>query len=382
MANDGLRNFRNKLKLLYLKQILETYTDKENGLSHAEIMELMERKGLDVQPRTLRDDIQCLQDAAEDFDMCIGTNIKDGKEKAHPIRYRVEERLFTPTEVKLLMESVKGIHSLSKEQTEILHKKLESLCSRPEAKKIRSRLAVVGGFKAYWSKKRQHDVLLTNIEVVDRALDEGKKLEVRYYWYSMHKVPTYPRDKKHTHIVSPLVRVLEKGFYYLVAIDEYGRIRHFRMDRMTNTAVFNERNEELDKSRWVNMNWPSYVNNSFGLGLTVPYETGVNNPYKYRRVGENTHSNGVDNMMYTVHLRLTRDLVGVVMDRFGTEVTITPEDKSHFIAVFNAFYNVQFVAWILSLGNKVKILEPTRMVSDIAYYARATGRWHKRVKDD
>ena len=71
MANDGLRNFRNKLKLLYLKQILETYTDKENGLSHAEIMELMERKGLDVQPRTLRDDIQCLQDAAEDFDICI-----------------------------------------------------------------------------------------------------------------------------------------------------------------------------------------------------------------------------------------------------------------------------------------------------------------------
>ena len=148
MANDGLRNFRNKLKLLYLKQILETYTDKENGLSHAEIMELMERKGLDVQPRTLRDDIQCLQDAAEDFDMCIGTNIQDGKDKAHPIRYRVDERLFTPTEVKLLMESVKGIHSLSNEQTGILLKKLESLCSRPEAKKIRRRLAVLGGFKA------------------------------------------------------------------------------------------------------------------------------------------------------------------------------------------------------------------------------------------
>jgi len=152
MANDGLRNFRNKLKLLYLKQILETYTDKENGLSHAEIMELMEQKGLDVQPRTLRDDIQCLQDAAEDFGLCIGTNIQDGKDKAHPIRYRVDERLFTPTEVKLLMESVNGIHSLSKEQTEILQKKLESLCSKLEAKKIRSRLAVVGGFKAYWRK--------------------------------------------------------------------------------------------------------------------------------------------------------------------------------------------------------------------------------------
>jgi len=371
MANDGLRNFRNKLKLLYLKQILETYTDKENGLSHADIMDKMEQKGLDVQPRTLRDDIQCLQDAAEDFDMRVGTNIKDGKEKAHPIRYRVEERLFTPTEVKLLMESLKGIHSLSNEQTEILHKKLESLCSRHEAKKIRSRLAVIGGFKAYWSKKRQHDVLLTNIEVVDRALDAEKKVEFRYYWYSMHKVPTFPRDKQHTHVVSPLVRVLEKGFYYVIAIDEHGQIRHFRMDRITRLKIIDEKNEFLSAPNWMSMDWGSYVNSSFGLGMTA-------NPYAYHSQGVR----GIDNNSYTVHLRLTRDLVGVVMDRFGSNVSITPEDKGHFIAYINVYHNALFVSWILSLGNKVKILEPERLADDIAYYAQVTSRWHKRAKDD
>lgn len=371
-----MRDFRYKLKLLYLKQILETYTDKENGLSHDEIIKLMKVRGLDVQPRTLRDDIQCLQDAADDFDMSIGTNIKDGKEKAHPIRYRVDERLFTPTEVKLLMESVKGIHSLSKEQTEILHKKLESLCSRPEANKIRKRLAVVGGFKAYWSKRRRRDVLLTNIEVVDRALDEEKKIEFRYYWYSMHKIPTYPRDKKHVHVVSPLVRVLEKGFYYLIAIDEYGTMRHFRMDRMTNTMISASKNEYVQDEHVKNRNWTDYVNSSFGLGLTY-------NPYYYRRRGEHQiHERGMDGRRYTVHMQLTRDLVGVVMDRFGTDVTITPKDKGHFIAVVNVYHNALFVSWILSLGNKVKILEPERLVDDISYYARATGRWHKRVKGD
>jgi len=336
----------------------------------------MERKGLDVQPRTLRDDIQCLQDAAEDFDMRVGTNIKDGKEKAHPIRYRVEERLFTPTEVKLLMESLKGIHSLSNEQTEILHKKLESLCSRHEAKKIRSRLAVVGGFKAYWSKKRQRDVLLTNIEVVDMALDEGKKIEFRYYWYSMHKVPTYPRDKNHTHVVSPLVRVLEKGFYYVIAVDENNEIRHFRMDRMTNTATIDEQNKELGKLPWNSKDWENYVNSSFGLGLTY-------NPYYYKRRGEHQiHARGMNGRPYTVHMQFTRDLVGVVMDRFGSDVTITPLDKAHFTAVIKVYHNALFVAWILGLGNKVKILEPERLVDDISYYARATGRWHKRVKED
>lgn len=72
-------------------------------------MKLLKKKGVEVQPRTLRDDLQCLQEAADDFDMRIETNIAFGKGKAHPIRYKAEERLFSPTEVKLLMESVKGI---------------------------------------------------------------------------------------------------------------------------------------------------------------------------------------------------------------------------------------------------------------------------------
>ena len=46
MANDGLRDFRNKLKLLYLKQILETYTDKENGLSHENVVYIGDDYGL------------------------------------------------------------------------------------------------------------------------------------------------------------------------------------------------------------------------------------------------------------------------------------------------------------------------------------------------
>jgi predicted DNA-binding transcriptional regulator YafY len=184
-------------------------------------------------------------------------------------------------------------------------------------------------------------------------------------------MPTFPRDKNHTHIVSPLIRVLEKGFYYIVAIDENGSIRHFRMDRMTSTAIINEKNESLSEANWKNMNWESYVNSSFGLGMTA-------NPYSYQPRG----GRGIDNQSYTVHLRLTRDLVGVVMDRFGSDVTITPEDKGHFIAVINVYHNALFVSWILSLGNKVKILEPERLVDDIAYYAQETGRWHKRSKED
>ena len=90
----------------------------------------------------------------------------------------------------------------------------------------------------------------------------------------------------------------------------------------------------------------------------------------------------MNNRCYTVHMQLTRDLVGVIMDRFGSNVTITPYDKGHFTAVVKVYHNAQFVSWILGLGNKVKILEPERLVDDISYYARATGRWHMRVRGD
>ncbi len=378
MKKDG----KNKLRMLYLKEILERRSDCEQGISHEEIMQQLKLKGIDVHPRTLRDDLYCLRDNATDFDMTIENNIQLGKSKAHPIKYMVTKRLFSTTEVKLLMEAVKGIHSLSKEQTEILHRKLECLCSHAEAVKMRRSLAVVGGFKAYWSKKRRHDVLLTNLELVDRALETGNKIEFRYYWYSMKKEPTYPRKKDHTHVVSPLVRVLEKGFYYLVCIDEKDYIRHFRMDRMTNLSITRKKNKELTSGKWEGTNWENYVNSSFGLGLTIPYELGPEGPYRYKRRVGNYGTGGTNNEMYTVHLRLTRDLVGVVMDRFGSDVTITPIDKGHFIAVINVYHNALFVSWILGLGNKVKILEPARIADDISYFSSRASDWHDYLKED
>jgi len=83
MKKDG----KNKLRMLYLKEILERRSDSEQGISHEEIMKQLKLKGIDVHPRTLRDDLYCLRDNAADFDMTIENNIPLGKSKAHPIKY-------------------------------------------------------------------------------------------------------------------------------------------------------------------------------------------------------------------------------------------------------------------------------------------------------
>ncbi len=271
MKNESTLAFKNKLKLLYLKEILERHTDENHGLTHSDLQKKMKAKELDVNERTLRDDIQALQFYMEHENMELTDNIKrdDGKEKAHPIRYRITKRLFTPTEVKLLMESVRGIHSLSNEQTAILWRKLSTLCSNSEAVQIIKESAVIGGFKAYWHNKK-HDVLLENIELIDQAIRENRRIRFRYFWYKVTLEPAYPRDPKYRHVISPLVRVYENGFYYLVGLDEDGYFRHFRLDRMTDVYVTLKKRSQ--KPGLEKIDWVKYVNAHFGMETKVLFK--------------------------------------------------------------------------------------------------------------
>ena len=345
-----------KTKLLYIKQILERYTDADHDLTQAQIQEKLEKQGYAPKARTLHDDLFELYECQEDFSIKLENNVKPGKDKAHTLRRKITERLFTPTEVKLLMESMRGLKSLSAEQTEILTDKLSSLCSDAEARDIKRHFAIVGGFKAFWNKGRRYDLTLKAIETIDRAIDQDAKIRFRYYWYSMQHKPTFPRDPSYRHTVSPLVRVLEGGYYYLVALDEDGEPHHYRLDRMTAIDVLKEKRHINQESPWATMNWEDYVNSSFGMGFIKLYRD-------YYATNTRTP---VPNHLITVTIQFTRDLVGVVMDRFGRNVILTPTDKGHFVATFQAYQNVQFLTWLVGLGKRVQIISPQQLRLDLS----------------
>lgn len=367
MAADENMLYQNKLKLLHLMEIFKKYTDAEHGLSHAELQAKLRERGLIVNDRTLRDDLLALHEYMVGTEMELTDNIKreEGKETARPIRYMLNKRLFTTTEVKLIMESVRGVHSLSDKQTEVLLKKLETLCSAAEAEQIRSEFAIMGGFKAYWHNGI-HDVLLNNIELIDQALRQKKRIRFRYFWFNMNKEPTYSRDSKKKHVVSPLARVYEDGFYYLIALDEDDYYRHYRLDRMTDVSVTIKRRSndaETNKTDWV-----KYVNAHFGMLMKIRFKKKRPHPAMY--------INSYYYQFFDVKMRFTRDLVGVVLDRFGQDVWIHREDKGHFTANFRIQYNPQFVEWVLGMGSKVKVIKPDFMHRDICRYAKAMWKWH------
>lgn len=60
-----------------------------------------------------------------------------------------------------------------------------------------------------------------------------------------------------------------------------------------------------------------------------------------------------------VRLRFHNDLANVVVDRFGKDVFVQPdEDRNHFIAVVRVQLSPQFLGWIFALGDGAEILSP------------------------
>ena len=60
----------------------------------------------------------------------------------------------------------------------------------------------------------------------------------------------------------------------------------------------------------------------------------------------------------TVKLEVHKGLIGVILDRFGTDVMIIPADEDHFRVNVKVSVSSQFFGWLFGLGDGVKILGP------------------------
>ena len=58
----------------------------------------------------------------------------------------------------------------------------------------------------------------------------------------------------------------------------------------------------------------------------------------------------------TVKLLVKNNLVGVIIDRFGKNVILFPTDDEHFTVNVNVHVSRQFLGWVFSLGDGIKIV--------------------------
>lgn len=307
---------RQKLKLLYLKQLLEDETDPEHSLSTQELIERLAEKGVKAERKSIYSDIACLQD----FGMDIGSV------RGPSGGFYLASREFELPELKLLVDAVQASRFLTQRKSLELISKLEMLANRREAVSLRRQVTVSGRVKTmnesiYYNVDRIHDAIAHNSQITFRYFDWGVDC-ARHY-----------RDRRYT--ASPYALCWDDQNYYLIAHSERHGVTHYRVDKMTHIS-------ETGKPRFVDEQLRKLDVSQYGKGVFGMF-SGETQPVK---------------------LRFHNSLAGVVIDRFGREIMLIPDGDEHFLFTAEIAVSPIFFGWISGFGDRAKILFPDSVIEE------------------
>ena len=226
-------------------------------------------------------------------------------------------------ELKLLVDAIQSSKFITEKKSQELIKKLGTLVSVHEAKQLKRQVYVAGRAKAI------NENIFYNVDAIHKAIEENKKVRFQYFQWNTKKEMEL-RKNGDWYEVSPWALMWEDENYYLVAFDRVaGKIKHYRVDKMLKMSSMDSDREGREIFEQSNVS--EYTRKNFGMFA-----------------GEEE----------TVKLEVHNGLVGVILDRFGTDTMIIPADKEHFRVNVRVSVSNQFFGWIFGLGDGIKILGP------------------------
>ena len=310
-----------KLKMLYLVKLLSEETDEAHGLTAQEITKRLEEFGVNVERKTLYTDLEDL----ERFGMEI-LREKAGRNTL----YRLSGRSFELPELKLLVDSVQASKFITERKSRELIKKLESLASIYEARHLHRQVLISGRIKA------MNESIYYNVDMLHEAINADRQIRFRYTRWNVHKEMEYRRDGA-WYQVSPWCLIWDDENYYLVAYDAAEKkIKHYRVDKIVRLSIAEE--TRLGKEAFSAFDAARYTRSQFGMF-------------------------GGEPMRVTVEGR--EGMVGTLLDRFGRDITVIPTDNGRFTAHFDVLVSRHFLAWIIALGDGIRITGPEALVGEM-----------------
>ena len=320
----GMKIGLNALKTFYIMQILLERTDETHSLNGSDIGTILKKEyGITMDRHTLYGEIDKLSE--------VGLDIikREGKTGG----YYVASRQFELPELKLLVDAVQSSRFITKKKSSELIEKLETLCSREEAKQLESQVVV------YNRPKTVNETIYYNVDMLHSAIYHDRQIKFRYVEWTVQKKQEY-RHKGAFYTASPLHLIWGDENYYLIAYDEKAeKTKHFRVDKMRNMEILEENRSEassLDKT-----DLAGFSKKTFGM------------------------FGGTDQQ---VRLRCRNYLAGVVIDRFGSDVWIMPQDKEFFTAAVTVTVSPQFFGWVTAIGKDMRIESPEDVIKQYQEY--------------
>ena len=313
-----------KLRTLYLMQILLEETDEDHILNASQLIEQLNMKyGMDADRRTIYSDIDVLER--------FGLNITQLKGKTPG--YYVDSRDFELAELKLLVDAVQSSKFITEKKTRELIRKLETLCSKSEAEQLSREILLST------RPKTKNETIYYNVDYIHTAMSQNRQITFQYAEWTT-KVELRPKKNGAFYIVSPWRLTWDNENYYLIAYDdESGKIKHYRVDKMQKMQIL--MTERKGQSAFEETNLTAFGKKTFGM------------------------FGGRDR---EVELLCRNELVGVVIDRFGQDIWMVPEGENHFRAKVVVTISPQFFGWVTGIGNKLKIEGPEEVQIEYKNY--------------
>ena len=310
-----------KLKLLYLMKIFLEKTDEFHYITMPNIIAELDAYGVSAERKSIYDDIDTLCRYGLDI---VGEKIDKN------YGYHVVSRQFELAELKLLVDSVQAAKFITTKKSNELIKKIEGLASNHEAKQLQRQVYVQERIKT------NNENILYNVDVIHGAIANNVKIIFQYFQWNVKKEMEL-RHNGAFYCISPWALSWDDENYYLVGYDsDAGMIKHYRVDKMIKINVTDQKRE--GKEYFKKFDMAVYAKKIFGM-----FD------------GEEQH----------VKLELKNQYAGVIIDRFGTDVIMRKSDEEHFTVNVDVAVSRQFLAWVMALGDGVKILGPEPVVEQM-----------------
>jgi predicted DNA-binding transcriptional regulator YafY len=172
-----------------------------------------------------------------------------------------------------------------------------------------------------------NESIYRNVDAIGNAIENNRKIRFHYFEWSSNGEKRMRRGGEY-YVVSPYFLIWDNENYYLVAFDHLSQdVRHYRVDKMQDLEIVDMPREGTDRD----FDPAAYASGLFGMYHGDPE---------------------------TVKLRFENSLIGVVADRFGREVFLSPDGESHFIVTAKVAVSPQFLSWVFGFGPQAEILQP------------------------
>lgn len=318
-------NGKLKLKLLYIRRMLEEETDSEHGLSMRQIIEHLNELGIEAERKSVYRDIDLLREFGLDIRVY----------QRNPVEYALGRRDFNLAELMLLVDAVESSKFLTRRQANVLIGNIKSLASESQRVLLDRRVHVTGRIKS------KYDGVFQAIGDIHSAIRSRKKVSFRYLHYGCD-------GKRHAtldgarRLVTPVGISYDEGFYYLTVWSEkHESFREYRIDRMDGLRVSEEAATRNDQ---------------------ITHYMFDDNEFEY--------FGRFDGPEETVTLSVKEDKIEIVMDRFGEHVHVSKLNDDTAQAIVKVRVSEQFFGWIVGMGGKVTIVKPEKLIHEYKSYLK------------